>query len=111
MLSVRQDTERGKSDFRLILGPQSYMRPGAQTTGRHSGSFQGMREPNKPEVPDAARWAFINHWEIASQADDRKPMRGGVDAGNGSAAAQRSSVRRAHQIRFKEWSKERSDEE
>jgi hypothetical protein len=63
----------------------------------------------KPELTDAARWDFINLWQVADQADDRKPMDGGAAYVSGSNSAQRSIARRTHQAMYKEWSRTRHD--
>jgi hypothetical protein len=51
----------------------------------------------------AAHWLFINGWQVEAQADDRRPMLGSSKSGH------RSIARRTHQLRYKEWSKERHD--
>ena len=57
---------------------------------------------------DINRWAFLNAWQVNPQADDRRPMLGGVTEGAGPASVRRSVSRRSHQLMFKEWSKNRS---
>jgi|SRR6266536_1376882 len=61
-----------------------------------------------PDLLDVNRWAFINAWQVNSQATDRRPMRGDVTEGTGPPSVRRSVSRRAHQLMFKEWSKDRS---
>jgi hypothetical protein len=51
----------------------------------------------------AAHWLFINGWQVEAQADDRRPMLGSSKSGR------RSITRHTHQLRYKEWSKERHD--
>ena len=58
---------------------------------------------------DPVRWAQQNPWLVEGQANDRKPMITSGTRSSGSASAQRSATRRAHQIEFKAWSKERHD--
>ena len=59
--------------------------------------------------PDASRWHFINGWDVAAQADDRRLTLGRVIERAGSAPALRSFARRSHQRNFKAWSQERHD--
>ena len=54
------------------------------------------------------RRAFLNSRQINPQADDRTPMQGAVIDGAGPSAVRRSVSRRSHQLRFKEWSQNRS---
>jgi len=49
-----------------------------------------------------AHWLFIDGWQVEAQADDRRPMLG-------SKSGRPSIARRAHQMRYKEWSKQRHD--
>ncbi len=49
-----------------------------------------------------AHWLFINGWQVEAQADDRRPMLG-------SKSGRPSIARRTHQLRYKEWSKQRHD--
>jgi hypothetical protein len=49
-----------------------------------------------------AHWLFINGWQLEAQADDRMPM-------IGSKSGRPSIARRTHQMRYKEWSKQRHD--
>jgi len=49
-----------------------------------------------------AHWLFINGWQVEAQADDRRPMLG-------SNSGRPSIARRAHQVQYKEWSKQRHD--
>ena len=58
---------------------------------------------------DDTRWSFVNEWQVASQGDDRIPMNGAVETVSQTASGQRASARRSHQMRYKEWSKERHD--
>jgi len=64
--------------------------------------------PDLPDVFDTNRWAFLNAWQVNPQADDRRPMCGGVTEGAGPPSVRRSVSRRSHQLMFKEWSKNRS---
>jgi hypothetical protein len=57
----------------------------------------------------ASRWAFINQWQVAEQSTDRMPVTGAVPNRSGPAALRRSVARRAHQVEYKEWSKQRHD--
>jgi len=70
---------------------------------------QRIIELAEPDLSDAARWDFINLWQVADQVDDRRPMHGGVAYGSGSKSARRSIARRNHQAMYKEWSRERHD--
>ena len=56
---------------------------------------------------NAARWAQLNEWCVDGQADDRSPMNGSARAGTGSASAQRSDARLAHQVMYRKWAGER----
>ncbi len=58
---------------------------------------------------DNARWTFVNEWRVESQGDDRLPMNGAVANAGQPASGQRAFARRAHQLRYKQWSKERHD--
>ncbi len=60
---------------------------------------------------DVNRWVFLNAWQVNPQADDRRPMLGGVTKGAGPPSVRRSVSRRSHQLMFKEWSKNRSASE
>ncbi|MGI9166556.1 MAG: hypothetical protein ACR2G5_09240 [Pyrinomonadaceae bacterium] len=57
---------------------------------------------------DTNRWHFLNAWQVNPQADDRRPMFGGVTEGAGPPSVRRAVSRRSHQVKFKEWSKNRS---
>lgn len=58
---------------------------------------------------NALRWAQHNEWCVEGQADDRRPMNGGVGASPGSASAQRSAARLSHQVMYRKWAGERHD--
>jgi hypothetical protein len=58
---------------------------------------------------DIKRWEKLNPWLIEGQADDRMPMLGAADEGNGSLSERRSTARRTHQMMFKKWSQTRHD--
>jgi hypothetical protein len=58
---------------------------------------------------DAVYWDQLNEWHLEGQSDDRRPMLGSVGASAGSSSAQRSTARLSHQVRRKQWSKERHD--
>jgi hypothetical protein len=58
---------------------------------------------------NARRWAQLNEWCVEGRADDRRSMNGSVEAGTGSASAQRADARLAHQVMYKEWAGERHD--
>ncbi|HWT00131.1 MAG TPA: hypothetical protein VN256_07780 [Pyrinomonadaceae bacterium] len=58
---------------------------------------------------NAARWGQLNEWCVGGQADDRRPMNGGVLKGVGSASAQRAAARLTHQGMYKVWAQERHD--
>jgi hypothetical protein len=65
-----------------------------------------------PPLPDASassRWAFINGWKVEPQSNDRAPVAGDIVTSMASPAAQRSTVRRKQQKKFKEWSQDRHD--
>ncbi len=64
--------------------------------------------PDLPDVFDTNRWHFLNAWQVNPQADDRRPMFGGVTEGAGPPSVRRAVSRRSHQVKFKEWSKNRS---
>ncbi len=70
-----------------------------------------MTETAKREADaqDDAHWAFINQWHVESQSNDRRPMNGATATDGGSPSVQRSLARRSHQLKYKEWSKERHD--
>jgi hypothetical protein len=55
------------------------------------------------------RWNFINGWQVLPQADDRAPALGIAPDSNLVPAVRRSTARRKHQVRFKEWSRGRHD--
>jgi hypothetical protein len=61
------------------------------------------------DTRDTSRWAFINGWKLAPQADDRIPMFGSVVSSEAAPSARRSIARRRHQVMFKEWSQQRHD--
>lgn len=61
------------------------------------------------ESSAGSHWAFINGWKVEPQSDDRTPVFGAVALSTASASAHRSSARRKHQARFKEWSQDRHD--
>ena len=63
----------------------------------------------RPEPFDIKRWEKVNPWLLEGQADDRMPMLGAADHGNGSLSAQRSTARRTHQMMYKKWSQARHD--
>lgn len=54
-------------------------------------------------------WAFINEWKVEPQSNDRTPVTGAGAGSMGSPSARRSTARRKHQARFKEWSQDRHD--
>jgi hypothetical protein len=54
-------------------------------------------------------WAQQNQWSVEGQADDRRPMNGGVGVSPGSASAQRSATRLTHQVMYRKWARERHD--
>jgi hypothetical protein len=58
---------------------------------------------------DASRWAFISEWHVEPQSSDRTPASGTVAPNDGPASVGRSQARRAHQLAYKEWSKQRHD--
>jgi hypothetical protein len=58
---------------------------------------------------NAERWGRSNEWCVAGQADDRRPMNGGVVRSAGSASAQRAAARLTHQGMYKVWAQERHD--
>jgi len=58
---------------------------------------------------DPVRWAQLNPWLSAGQADDRIPMNSSVKDNGGRPSAQRSFARRSHQSMFKKWSQARHD--
>lgn len=55
------------------------------------------------------RWRQQNGWLVGGQADDRRPMNGGVVKSDGSASAQRAAARLTHQEMFKVWAQARHD--
>lgn len=57
----------------------------------------------------ATHWAFINEWKVSPQSNDRTPALGERAGSVGSPSARRSTARRKHQARFKEWSQDRHD--
>jgi hypothetical protein len=57
----------------------------------------------------AERWGELNGWCVGGQADDRRPMNGGVVRSVGSASAQRAAARLTHQGMYKVWAQERHD--
>lgn len=88
--------------------------------------FLGVGKSVPPEVPastgiksntnspsraqfNAERWGESNEWCVAGQADDRRPMSGGVMRGTGSASARRAAARLTHQGRYKVWAQARHD--
>lgn len=60
-------------------------------------------------LSQAAHWAFINDWKVEPQSTDRTPVIGEGASSMGSSSARRSTARRKHQARFKEWSQDRHD--
>jgi len=60
-------------------------------------------------VSQATHWAFINDWRVEPQFNDRTPVMGEGTGSLGSPSARRSTARRKHQARFKEWSGDRHD--
>ena len=58
---------------------------------------------------NAERWGRLNGWCVGGQADDRRPMNGGIVKGTGSASAQRAAARLTHQGMYKVWAQERHD--
>ena len=54
-------------------------------------------------------WGQQNSWLLEGSADDRRPMLSRSTDGPGSASANRSIARHAHQVSYKEWSRERHD--
>jgi hypothetical protein len=58
---------------------------------------------------NVVRWAQQNAWCVEGRADDRSPMNGSVGASPGSASAQRSDARLAHQVMYRKWAGERHD--
>jgi hypothetical protein len=58
---------------------------------------------------DPMRWAQLNPWLSAGQADDRTPMNGSVKDSGGPPSVQRAFARRSHQAMFKKWSQARHD--
>ena len=70
-----------------------------------------MPEKNsiEPLLFDSEDWARQRPGLLEGQADDRTPMDGSAVAGGGSPSERRSTARRAHQVKFKEWSKARHD--
>ena len=58
---------------------------------------------------DASHWAFISEWKVEPQSTDRTPASGTVAPNVGPASVGRSQARRAHQLAYKEWSKQRHD--
>jgi hypothetical protein len=69
------------------------------------------RETNSPTQAefDRVRWAQLNPWLSAGQADDRTPMNGSVKDSGGTPSVQRAFARRSHQRMFKKWSQARRD--
>ena len=65
--------------------------------------------PPAPAQFNAVRWGELNEWCVGGQADDRRPMNGGVLKSNGSASAQRAAARLTHQGMYKVWAQERHD--
>jgi hypothetical protein len=61
------------------------------------------------EASTTSRWAFINSWKVNPQADDRAQAFGTVTTSDASPSARRSTARRKHQAKFKEWSQDRHD--
>jgi hypothetical protein len=55
------------------------------------------------------QWAHQNSWLLEGSADDRRPMLTGAGVSSVSASARRSIARHSHQVRYKEWSRERHD--
>ena len=62
-----------------------------------------------PQPFDIKQWEKLNPWLIEGQADDRMPMLGAADHGDGSLSARRSTARRTHQMMYKKWSQARHD--
>jgi hypothetical protein len=58
---------------------------------------------------ELTRWKFINQWQVEVQSNDRKPMNSATVSESSAPAVQRSQARRSHQLKFKQWSKERHD--
>jgi len=65
-------------------------------------SLSNVNTPRNSTPLKTAHWLFINGWQLEAQADDRMPM-------NGSKSGRPSIARRTHQMRYKEWSKQRHD--
>jgi hypothetical protein len=62
-----------------------------------------------PAQFNTVRWGQLNEWCVGGQADDRRPMNGGVVKSAGSASAQRAAARLTHQGMYKVWAQERHD--
>lgn len=62
-----------------------------------------------PDHFNVISWAQQNQWSVEGQADDRRPMNGGVGVSPGSASAQRSATRLTHQVMYRKWARERHD--
>lgn len=58
---------------------------------------------------DVSHWTFINQWQVEAQSTDRMPVHGIVPHEGGTASVRRSVARRAHQLGYKKWSKQRHD--
>lgn len=58
---------------------------------------------------DRSHWAFVNSWQVASQADDRTPaVINSAPLGSGPSA-RRAFARQNQQVSYKEWSRGRHD--
>jgi len=57
----------------------------------------------------SSRWNFINGWQVVPQSGDRPPALGIAAGHNTPPSVRRSTARRKHQLRFKEWSQARHD--
>jgi len=75
-----------------------------------------MRDCNKIETTtrqfigdEVSRWAFITEWHVEAQSNDRPQSSGAVIRNSDNDSVQRSGARRAHQLGYKKWSKQRHD--
>jgi hypothetical protein len=87
---------------RVIDVAENIKQPVAENDSRAASSLDSSA---------GSHWAFINGWKVEPQSNDRAPALGENAAGivSPSASASRSTARRNHQKKFKEWSQERHD--
>ncbi len=84
--------------------PASHHGPGPALAGVNSNTNSPARNQFNAE-----RWGELNGWCVRGQADDRRPMNGGVVKSTGSASAQRAAARLTRQGMIKVWAQERRD--